>query len=104
MKSQPLPHYQQFLRLLLVLFPALLFGACSDDCETTITYVTQEPIYMLRADLRQAVRVKQPHVMEEPGKIYAKGRYLFVNEVNKGIHVVDNETSLLPVSANFISV
>ncbi|GAA4431109.1 hypothetical protein GCM10023188_18340 [Pontibacter saemangeumensis] len=83
---------------------ALLLCACSDDCETTITYTVQEPVYMLRADLREAVQVTQPRVLENPGKIYALGHYLFVNEVNEGVHVIDNQDPASPRLLSFIQI
>lgn len=100
MSNGPLPFHQRLLVLLLALF----FSACSDDCETTVTYTIQEPVYMLRADLRQAVQVNQPQVMETPGKIYAKGHYLFVNEVNKGVHIIDNQNPATPRLISFIEI
>lgn len=100
MSNRALLPYQRILLLLL----ALVFSACSDDCETTITYTIQEPVYMLRADLREAVQVAQPRVMENPGKIYAMGHYLFVNEVNEGVHVIDNRNPASPQLLSFIQI
>ncbi|NJO92414.1 MAG: hypothetical protein HC831_28175, partial [Chloroflexia bacterium] len=40
----------------------------------------------------------------EPGKIYIKDKYLFVNEVNKGIHVFDNTNPASPSNVAFINI
>lgn len=103
MKSKLLRAAQQVITLLFLL-PALLLSSCSDECETTVTYTIQEPVYMLRADLRQAVKVSAPQDLHEPGKIYAKGNYLFINEVNKGIHIIDNTTPSAPRKVSFIEI
>ena len=103
MKCKLLHAAQQVLALFIFL-PALLLSACSDECETTITYTIQEPVYMLRADLQQAVKVVAPQDMHEPGKIYAKGNYLFINEVNKGIHIIDNANPATPRKISFIQI
>ena len=42
--------------------------------------------------------------MENPGKIVLLGNYIFLNEVDKGIHVIDNRNPALPRNAAFISV
>ncbi len=94
---------QQYFTLLYFL-PILLFSSCTDECETTVTYTIQEPVYMLRADLREAVKVSQARVLSEPGKIYAKDNFLFVNEINKGIHVIDNTNPASPQPINFIQI
>ncbi|MBW7468188.1 hypothetical protein ABID22_002590 [Pontibacter aydingkolensis] len=103
MKCKLLHAAQQVLALFIFL-PALLLSSCSDECETTITYTVQEPVYMLRTDLRQAVKVVAPQDMHEPGKIYAKGNYLFINEVNKGIHIIDNANPSAPRKISFIQI
>ena len=37
-----------------------------------------------------ASRMSDPIEISIPGKIFFKDDYLFVNEVGKGIHVIDN--------------
>ncbi|MFD2515151.1 LVIVD repeat-containing protein [Pontibacter locisalis] len=103
MRRKSLPAHKQLLVLLMFL-PVLLLGACTDDCETTVTYTVQEPVYMLRTNLKNAVKVSVPQTLEDPGKIYVKGNYLFINEVNKGIHVFDNTNPAAPRSLSFIQV
>ncbi|WP_187262663.1 LVIVD repeat-containing protein [Pontibacter beigongshangensis] len=103
MKNKALLLPQQLLALLLFL-PALLLSSCTDEVETTITYTVQEPVYMLRADLQQAVKVNTPRGLETPGKIYAKGNYLFINEVDKGIHIINNANPASPQFVSFIDI
>lgn len=103
MRKQALPILQQAVFFMLLL-PTLFFYSCTDECETTVTYTVQEPVYMLRKDLRNSVKVSEPRVLQEPGKIYAKGTFLFINELNKGIHIVDNSTPAYPKIINFIEI
>ncbi|GAB3540383.1 hypothetical protein GCM10027443_38200 [Pontibacter brevis] len=103
MRNSALPLFRQVFALLLFL-PALLLSSCSDDCETTITYTVQEPVYMMRAELRSSFKINGPRVLEAPGKIYAKGNYLFINEMNEGIHIIDNSDPAAPQIINFVEI
>jgi len=42
--------------------------------------------------------------MERPGKIYLHENYIFVNEVNKGIHIFDNTNPSSPVPMSFLEI
>jgi hypothetical protein len=103
MKNKALPVLQQVFVLLLFL-PALLLSSCSDDCETTVTYTVQEPVYMMRAELRNSFKINGARMLEQPGKIYAKGNYLFINEMNEGIHIIDNSDPASPLPINFVEI
>jgi hypothetical protein len=91
---------------LVALFTVVGLGmtSCQDKCKTTVTYKSYEPVYMLREDLRSAVEALPARTLEQPGKIYAKDNFLFVNEVNKGIHVIDNSNPASPQVVSFINI
>ena len=55
-------------------------------------------------DLRSAVAVEGPRKMETTGKIYYYAPYLFVNEVNEGIHIIDISNVSAPVITGFINI
>src|SRR5690606_34543907 len=82
-----------------------VFASCRDQVEHTITYKTQVPVYLEVSVFRSMdVGVKPPKSMSETGKIYVYGDYLFINEPQKGIHIVDNHNPANPKNINFISV
>lgn len=56
------------------------------------------------AELRSSVASEAARELETPGKIYLYGSYLFVNEVDKGVHVIDNHDPAAPVNRAFISI
>lgn len=61
------------------------------------------PVYASFDEIRQ-VQTLSPQALINPGKIYVKGNYLFVNDVNKGIHVINNQNPALPQPISFISI
>lgn len=88
------------LLLLLLLIPF----ACEDKYEVEQKYSYFEPIYTTTAEIRASVGVVAPQEIKEAGKIYIKDNWLFVNEVGKGIHVIDNSNPKAPVIKNFLNI
>jgi hypothetical protein len=63
------------------------------------------PVFMKRADLENSVSYQPSgRDMENPGKIYYKTPYIYVNEKYKGVHVIDNSDPYNPQSTGFIIV
>jgi hypothetical protein len=86
-----------------VLFLILIgFAGCQDKVYET--YDLNNPIYLSYDELREAVNDTLPMNLEHPGKIYIKGDLLFVNEVRKGIHIIDNSNPEAPVVLRFIDI
>ncbi|HLP50329.1 MAG TPA: hypothetical protein VK154_05555 [Chitinophagales bacterium] len=83
----------------------MLFSSCrKDKCEQTVTYKRYDPIYMSFEELRSSVKSEPATALKQPGKIYMKGNYIFVNEVDKGIHVIDNSNPSSPQNVAFIKI
>lgn len=77
---------------------------CSEKCSTTTTSHYWEPVYMSFEDLRASVASQEPHELSSPGKIYFKDNYIYINEVGKGIHVIDNSDPANPRPQRFINI
>lgn len=93
------------LRLIFLLVPFVIFSSCKDKSTETATYKTQVPFYLSLSSIRaQPIMVTVPQPISTPGKIYIYGDYLFVNEQNKGIHIIDNSNPALPKFINFINI
>lgn len=96
---------QSILSLSLLLLVSFLFQGClQDKCTTTHTYTIYHPVYMTYDALRASVASALPRDLVNPGKIYIKGNYIFVNEVDKGIHIIDNTNPSAPVNVAFINI
>ncbi len=89
--------------LLLVLLSAS-FTACVDKSVEKITYTANVPVYMSFDEFRSSFTVSDPIEISSPGKIYFKDNYLFVNEVSKGIHVIDNTDPANPEKIAFYEI
>ncbi len=83
---------------------AFFMASCKKDCVQTITYKSYEPQYISKEELRSAIKTETPQPLKNPGKIYLYGKYLFVNEVDKGIHIIDNTNPSAPQKVSFINI
>lgn len=83
----------------------LLFtSSCSDKVKDTITYTANFPIYMNRNEFIKTVKPGSMQELEKPGKIFLRGNFIFINELYKGIHVIDNSNPANPKNVSFISI
>ncbi len=78
------------------------FNSCMD--EYTEEFTANKPIYLSYEDLRSAVKFSESRDLVNPGKIYFKDDYLFVNEEFKGVHIIDNSNPESPTNIGFIEI
>lgn len=92
-------------KLIFYFFCSLVFTSCwppgSDNFESPSIY---EPILMTREELEDSVIIESPKNMEEVGKIYLWGSYIFINDNNKGFHLYDNQDPTNPNIIKYIKV
>ena len=82
----------------------LLGVSCSDTVKDTVTYMANVPVYMSKDEFKATTRMAATHPMTNPGKICLYGNYIFINELNEGIHVIDNSDPSSPRIAAFIEI
>lgn len=84
----------------------LLFFAtgCQDKVYETITYTANVPVYMDFEEFRGSVKTTATQELVNPGKIYFKDNLLYINEINQGIHVIDNTDPTAPQKIAFITI
>ena len=73
-----------------------------DKVTTTSTFF--EPVYKTKTEILQSIKADVPHPLATTGKIFMYGNYLFVNEINEGVHIIDNSNPAAPVNKHFISI
>lgn len=95
----------EFIKFLLIPFLIPLFlSSCDDQRVQTVTWVEYEPVYMSQEEFLTSVKLENSRELQNPGKIYFYDGFLFVNEVNKGVHIIDNNDPSSPSMAGFINI
>src|SRR5664279_3529008 len=89
-----------------LIFPVLLlclFSGCMKD-KVTRTYKVSTPIYEVLTSFRESVKSQAPAVIENVGKLTVNGKYIFLSEPFKGIHIIDNSNPSSPKNVSFINI
>lgn len=87
----------------LMIFTTSLSG-CMDKTIERVTYTVNVPVYMSYSEFRSSFKTSEPKEISQPGKIYFKDNFLFVNELQKGIHVIDNSDPAHPKKVAFYDI
>ena len=95
----------KFNPLPFLLLSMIFLVQCREHCDKIIS-TRQEAIEFLSFGELRASQVvfEEAHVLQKAGKIYFKDNYLFINEINEGIHVIDNSNPSAPITLGFIKI
>ncbi|MCH6232342.1 hypothetical protein [Cognataquiflexum rubidum] len=105
MKNNTNPTIGKSLHLVLAFMMFLVLPSCHDEVTNTYTYKTTIPVYLQMSTVREADIIIEPgKELDNPGKIYIYEDYLFINEPQKGIHILDNSDPAAPKNLNFINI
>jgi len=79
--------------------------SCVNSGSETMIFTANKPVYMSYEDFR-ATAVKQAEMqeMENTGKMYFYNNYIFINEIAKGVHIIDNSDPSNPRNIKFIEI
>jgi hypothetical protein len=94
--------YKKLVALLPLLVCFVLQSCLKDTLETT--YTIMRPVYKDKSEVFAGIRSNAPADIRQPGKLFISGQYIFLNEIDKGIHVIDNSNPANPVIKAFINI
>ena len=88
-----------------LLFATLLLSGCvKDSVKRTYSYTMYLPVFKSLAAVRTDIKSSAPVSIQQPGKLFVKGSYIFLNEVDKGVHIIDNSQPAYPKNIAFIPI
>lgn len=79
-----------------------LHGCLKDKVTRTYTILT--PVYESKDIVLANIKNNTPQSIQAPGKIFLYGNYIFLNEVDKGVHIIDNSNPSNPIKKAFIKI
>ncbi len=89
---------------------AVLFFACAAVLQgcmkdtATRTYTLYTPVYKTIAEVRAGIKSDAGVTIKNPGKVFVLGNYIFLNEIDKGVHIIDNTNPAAPVNKYFVAI
>lgn len=86
-------------KLFLLSFVFMLFFSGTNNSPTTV----YKPIYISK-DEAKSVSFETARDVVTQGKIYIKGNYIFVGDVNLGVHIIDNSDPESPQKVGFLQI
>lgn len=94
-------------KVLIVVLTFFAFCGCVEE-DLGVTFPTGEveglrPVYGQPSEVRN-IQVEAPGKLENPGKIYRKDGFLYINEIGKGVHVINNNDPANPQIISFINI
>src|SRR5579872_5159343 len=81
----------------------LLLPGCLKD-HVTRSYQIATPVYALKSTVLAGINGDPGTPVSQCGQIYVKGPYIYLNDVNKGIHVIDNSNPSHPSPVAFLNI
>jgi hypothetical protein len=82
---------------------AFILQSCLKD-KLTHTYTLLIPVYKTKDEVYANIKSNPPRTIESPGKIFLYGKYIFLNEIDKGVHIIDNSDPARPIEKAFIDI
>lgn len=67
------------------------------------TKMGYQPIYASETEAKKVVYL-EPQEMKNQGKIYVKDDYIYIGDINLGVHVIDNTNPASPQKIGFIRI
>lgn len=86
----------------ILFFACTMQGCVKDTCTRRFTMMT--PVYKTTVEVRANIKNSPAQTVQRPGKMFVQGNYIFLNEVNKGIHIIDNSNPSKPLNKYFINI
>lgn len=95
--------YENTFRILF-LFACISFVAgCSKDTVTE-SYTFFKPVYKTRDEVKAAAKSGPAIAVNNPGKLFIRGNYAFLSELDRGVHVIDFSNPAAPRTISFITI
>ena len=95
-----------FYSLITLLLMALmtLFTSCEKEEEAGNVELVAVPVTSSVTDFRSSVAIQEPKEIEQAGKIYAYKNFVFINDVNRGVHIIDNSNPEAPQKIKYLKI
>ncbi|MEY3577089.1 MAG: hypothetical protein RL394_672, partial [Bacteroidota bacterium] len=87
----------------IVLLAFCIVQGCVKDQVMTRTTVYR-PVYKTKEEVRANIKSSSPIELTAPGKLFYKDGYVFLNELNKGVHIIDVRNPSSPNNIAFVHV
>ncbi len=82
---------------------SLLFNSCLKDKKLE-KYTYYIPQYALKSEVQANIKSGAAQSVSSAGKLFVRGNYIYLSEINKGIHIIDYSHPSSPKNVAFIPI
>jgi len=86
-----------------ICFMIFFLQGCLKD-KVTRTYTILTPVYESKDAVLANIKSNTSKTIQSPGKIFIYNNYIFLNELDKGVHIIDNTNPSNPLVKAFINI
>ena len=86
-----------------IVFSIFFLSGCLKD-EIKKSYTFYRPVYRTTEEVRQNIKSSSPVSIKNPGKLFYRNGYIFLNEINRGVHIIDISSPAQPRVVAFVSI
>lgn len=86
-----------------VFFCTVFLMSCTKD-QVSEHYTFFRPVYQTKAAVRENIKAAIAQPISSPGKIVWKNNYIYLNEPDRGVHVIDISNPAAPINKYFIAI
>ena len=93
---------KRIVSVIVILALCIMQGCVKDQVMTKTT--VYRPVYKTKEEVRANIKSSSPIQLTAPGKLFYKDGYVFLNELNKGVHIIDVRNPSSPNNIAFVHV
>lgn len=95
-------HKNFFQLCFLFLVTAWISGCTKDTVTESYTYF--KPVYKTKAEVKAEAKSGPAVSITNPGKLFVRGNYAFLSELDKGVHIIDFSNPAAPRNIAFVNI
>ena len=88
----------------ILLISTTLCSCLKNNLVHTKTYTLERSVFKTAKEIKADLKSGKPREIKSPGKILLFGNYIFLNEMYKGFHIIDNTNPSSPKNISFVDV
>lgn len=95
--------YKLFIQASFFFLAIAWISGCTKDTVTE-SYTFFKPVYKTKAEVKAEAKSGPAISINNPGKLFVKGNYAFLSELDKGVHIIDFSNPAAPRNIAFVNI
>ncbi|MEQ1797559.1 MAG: hypothetical protein ABL872_06385 [Lacibacter sp.] len=95
--------YKSFFQTCFFFLAIAWISGCTKDTVTE-SYTFFQPVYKTKAEVKAEAKSGPAISVTNPGKLFVRGNYAFLSELDKGVHIIDFSNPAAPRNIAFVNI